>query len=95
MVIWNAQKISEYDLMMWKDLPPGYCTIFVADRCISSVKTMGFRVVKYPEKAESIPKLTTLIRNFILKSHKAVNWKLIVDIRNCILEQIEWNDSYN
>lgn len=95
MVIWNAQKMNEYDWYMWKDMKADITSIFISDCDIRQARNIGLRVIKMPVIEKQFPKLGKIMDEFLQKSKTKINWKKIIDFRNCVLNFIEWNESYS
>ena len=92
MVVWNAQKMSEIEWSIWKDIKNDLQTIFVSDRFIPITRTFGMKVKHYPQETTSLldtKKMEMCVNGLIQKE-----WRYMIDFRDLIISYMEWNDSF-
>ena len=97
-VVWNAQNISSIEWSLWKDKKNDVHTIFVSDRMIHQVRSLGIRVQSYPIAHENDMNVNLNLNKKILSKCLEQllknDWKGMIDLREHIIQYLEWNQSY-
>ena len=92
LVVWNAQRMSEIDWSLWKDMKDSIETIFVSDRFLPITRTFGMKLRTYPYTNTSLlesKKIDGCV-NGLLKNE----WKCMIEFRELLLAYLEWNESF-